>query len=539
MSVNINSLEIVLDNDKSYEDIQKRKTQGFADIEKALEIVREYTVRKKRLIYGGMAIDISLRLAGHPGIYDADNIPDYDFFSPTIEEDANEIADILHKAGFEGVIAHNAQHATTRRVKINLGDNVADVSYMPKEIYDHIPTLSYKGLLVVHPLFQWMDVHRSFSQPFEKPPYEVISHRVHKDIKRYRLLYNEYYPFAPKKPVTAGTMEMRFAMSNIPAEGYMLGGYQAYAILYRFLHHMIDAGSIFHKALQEVGILDSVKEIFDKTVKATFRVHASTLEFTFPKSDVFGKMTIISDNFPGVADVLDKSMFAGKATREYYEMYGDFLRPRTILMGPKGKNVGAGVTVELFDNLGHMQPGYDLHETLAIMHKINPHADKGTQKFTNPIWITGPQNIVLYALQKYHDYNTPKAERDYHLYMYQSGIWIIECAEKVVNALRNAKGVDQTGFLDLYKKLPFFLTTRSYGSENWSADYLSLIYYKTYLVEGVPGNQQKKTRPTYSYNPERPYEGTFDVESSPIFQMSGKKVDGPLHATSLDPSTLN
>ena len=90
----VSSLDHVFNNSKVYEDIRERRTDGFADIERALEIVREYIVRKKRILYGGMSIDISLKLADHPGIYADDAVPDYDFYSPDIEGDGNEIADI-------------------------------------------------------------------------------------------------------------------------------------------------------------------------------------------------------------------------------------------------------------------------------------------------------------------------------------------------------------------------------------------------------------------------------------------------------------
>lgn len=570
MSESPSSLEAVLANSKTYEDIQERKSYGFADIEKALDIVREFIVRKKRILYGGMSIDISLRLSDNPGIYADDAIPDYDFYSPDIEGDSNEIADILHKAGFEGTYAHNAQHATTRRVKINLANNVADVSYMPKEIYDRIPTQMYKGMRVTHPLFQWMDMHRALSQPFEKPPWEVIAHRVHKDIKRYKLMYSAYGIPYKKEYISAygsgsggegngeGNGEDSIEVDVRNMHGCMIGGYQAYAILHCFLRYMIDEGSLFHSTLKDVGTLDSVKELLNQTALATFIAKGTCLQFEFPKNaqigDAHKRVVVISDDFLDVADNCNKEVFSGKAKREYYEMYGDYLRPRTILLAESGKNP----IYEIFDNLGHMQPGYDLYETISILHKINPNAKKsinlkasgtsgapgthgtpGTPGTPRTTWITGSQNILLYALQKYHDYNTPETEREYHLYMYQSTVWLIEAAEKVVHTLRNASGVKQSGFIDMYKKLPFFLTTQTYGQENWSADYLSLTYHKTYIVQGVQNDKQKKTRPTYAYHPENPHtDEKFDVESSPVFQMSGKKVIEPFIAVSLDPHIL-
>ena len=530
----MDSLEIVLSNSKTYEDIQERKTQGFADIEKALEIVREFIVRKKRILYGGMSVDISLRLANHPGVYADDAVPDYDFYSPDIEGDADEIADILFKAGFEGVNAHNAQHATTRRVKINIVNNVADVSYMPKEVYDIIPTQMYKGMRVTHPLFQWMDIHRALSQPFEKPPHEVIAHRVHKDIKRYKLLYEIYgVPYKKEYMNNKDKMEsMNIDYNIFKSKSIMLGGYQSYAILHTFLGSMIDEKSLFYKTLDEVGTLSSIKELYNKTANINFKVDKENYVFEFPnKKEIVNackRIVIISDDFPEISVVIPNNA----SKNEYYEMFGDYLRPRTIIAHAKD------YMYEIFDNLGHIQPGYKLNETFELMHQINPSLPK-IPKIIDNLWTTGPQNVVLYALQKYHDYNTPKDEKEFHLYMYQSGIWLIETAEKIVNTLLNSSGIDKKGLIDMYKKMPFFLTTKSYGSENWSADYLSFIYYKTYMVRGIPGNEQIKTRPTYSYNPDRPHtEAKFDVESSFVFQMSGKRVKGPFVKTSAYPENM-
>jgi hypothetical protein len=534
MTTDITSLDHVFNNSKSYEDIQERRAQNFADIERALEIVREFIVRKKRVLYGGMSIDISLRLSDHPGIYADNAVPDYDFYSPDIEGDSNEIAEILQKAGFHDVFAHNAVHATTRRVKINMVNNVADISYMPDSIYKDIPTQTYKGMRVTHPIFQWMDIHRALSQPFEKPPWEVIAHRVHKDIKRYRLMYEEYgIPYdkeLAKRYNVGAKCDEHIEVDAKQLSGVMLGGYQAYAIMLTALISVVSEGSLFYKPLQEVGILTSINDLIGKCAAAKYELNESTMAFSFPNkvSNLHKLVNVISDDFIQFSEAHSDA----KSHCEHYNMYGDVLRPRTITVSD------AKFKWEVFDNLGRKQPCFDMSETSKHLHTIN----KSFPKFPENagMLLSGPQNVLLYALQKYHDYNTPESEKPYHLYMYQSGIWIIEAAEKVVNTLRNTSGVDQKGLLDLYKILPFFLTTRLYGRENWSADYLSLMYYKIYLLRGTPNAEQQKTRPQHYYYPGKSAaeDVAFDVTSSPIFQMDGAKVKGPFTPTSMDPDKM-
>jgi hypothetical protein len=213
-------------------------------------------------------------------------------------------------------------------------------------------------------------------------------------------------------------------------------------------------------------------------------------------------------------------------------MYGDVLRPRTIVV----KNDDQAWSWELYDNYGRMQPCFNLAETSKYLCKVNPTFPAIP---TSDVSISGPQNVLLYALQKYHDQNTPEKERAYHLYMYQSGIWVIEAAEKVINTLRNTSDVNAKGLDDLYKVLPFFLTTQTYGERNWSADYLSLIYYKTYLLRGTPRIDQRLTRPINAYHPDKPHgEKKFDVRKSPVFQMNGAEVPGPFEPTSMDPDHM-
>lgn len=158
---------------------------------RALDIVRDFIIKHKRIIYGGMSIDMALKAAGGAGIYPPDEVPDYDFMSPDFYADSIELARILHAEGFPEVNSINATHVTSRRVRLG-GDNVADITYIPIELYDRLPTIEYNGFRVIHPDFQRLDVHRALTLLLEKPPREVILQRAAKDMKRFKLLDNAY-----------------------------------------------------------------------------------------------------------------------------------------------------------------------------------------------------------------------------------------------------------------------------------------------------------------------------------------------------------
>lgn len=180
-------------NDKYYEKLIIEKSTYYAEILDILEIVKRFIVKEQRLVVGGMSIDMALKLKNHPGIYDDDTLPDYDFYSSEHHKDAYRIAEYISSAGYSGISVINASHPSTMRVRINF-IAVADVTFIPKIILENIPFIRYKGFRVIHPHVQMIDQHRSLSYLYENAPREnVLSGRPKKDMKRYDLLY-EYYP---------------------------------------------------------------------------------------------------------------------------------------------------------------------------------------------------------------------------------------------------------------------------------------------------------------------------------------------------------
>src|SRR5579883_1517625 len=106
-------------NSKAYKNVSEKRSIGFHDIEKSLKIVQKFIIDKKRIVYGGLAIDLSLKSVGHPGIYANDSIPDFDIMSPDFYNDSNELAKVLHQAGLKNISSINASHFSSRRVRTN------------------------------------------------------------------------------------------------------------------------------------------------------------------------------------------------------------------------------------------------------------------------------------------------------------------------------------------------------------------------------------------------------------------------------------
>jgi hypothetical protein len=177
---------------KKYKDLATKKSDNYDNIIKAIDIVKTYIFRNKKIIVGGIAIDYALKLKSHKGIYDENVIPDFDIISDMHFQDAYNIATLLSKKDFTGISVINALHPSTMKVRVDFVE-VCDITYVPKNILDHVPCINYHGFQLVHPHYQYIDQHRSLSHPYENAPYETIMHRPEKDMVRHDLLYN-YYP---------------------------------------------------------------------------------------------------------------------------------------------------------------------------------------------------------------------------------------------------------------------------------------------------------------------------------------------------------
>lgn len=176
---------------KDYKDLVVKKTNDYDNIVAAIDVVKKYIIFNKLCLVGGTAIDCALKLKNKKGIYDNNVLPDFDIISSQHFKHAYDIATTLARKNFTGISVINALHPSTMRIRINFKE-VCDITYMPENILNGIPTLTYHGFTLVHPHFQYIDQHRALSYPYENAPYETITHRLEKDLIRYDLLYEQY-----------------------------------------------------------------------------------------------------------------------------------------------------------------------------------------------------------------------------------------------------------------------------------------------------------------------------------------------------------
>ena len=100
----------------------------------ALNIVKNFIIKKKRVCYGGTAMNALLPKKDK--FYDPNfNLPDYDFLTPNLETDIKELVNDLENAGFKDVYNKVGVHKGTKKVLVNYVP-IADLTYVDNEVYE-------------------------------------------------------------------------------------------------------------------------------------------------------------------------------------------------------------------------------------------------------------------------------------------------------------------------------------------------------------------------------------------------------------------
>lgn len=104
------------------------------EIIRALKIVEDFLRAKKRVCYGGTAMNAILPPAKR--FYNTElDLPDYDFFTPEIDDDIEDLVALFRKHGFKDIYHKTGIHEGTKKILVNFTP-IADVTYISKPIYD-------------------------------------------------------------------------------------------------------------------------------------------------------------------------------------------------------------------------------------------------------------------------------------------------------------------------------------------------------------------------------------------------------------------
>jgi hypothetical protein len=156
------------DLNKIVDEAQKRVDYTVAhdeDVIKAIETVERFLRKKKRVCYGGQAIN-ALLPKSHK-FYDPEyTVPDYDFFSPSVGEDVDELIEMLQKEGFTDVNKKVGVHEGTMKVYVNFVP-VADCSELHPRLFKIVQKRAHTidGILYCDPDFLRMMMYLELSRP--------------------------------------------------------------------------------------------------------------------------------------------------------------------------------------------------------------------------------------------------------------------------------------------------------------------------------------------------------------------------------------
>ena len=137
-----------------------------ADDPRKYPIVKQFIVDKGLKLYGGAAINMYMPRKAK--FYSAQEIPDYDFYSPDPWNHAVELGEILYSAGYKYVEVKAGIHHGTYKVYANLWP-VADITYMPSYMFKQLKSRKIQGFHVVSPLRLYEDMYKELSQPSQNP----------------------------------------------------------------------------------------------------------------------------------------------------------------------------------------------------------------------------------------------------------------------------------------------------------------------------------------------------------------------------------
>lgn len=165
----------------------ERHARGAVSVDAALALVRGFVAERGLVVFGGMAIDAALAAAGAPPLYPPGQRPDYDLLSPRNVDDAYDLAEKLHGAGFGAVAVVRGVHVQTMRVRVDSA-YVADFGYVPLAAFAALPVFEREGLRYLGAEAQRLDLHLALCFPYANAPREDVFHRWPKDLARFARL---------------------------------------------------------------------------------------------------------------------------------------------------------------------------------------------------------------------------------------------------------------------------------------------------------------------------------------------------------------
>ncbi|VVU94731.1 hypothetical protein CPAV1605_456 [seawater metagenome] len=294
--------------------IQEKKLMildpNIQEINQVNSIIHNFIKNKKRVVYGGFAQNILIgKKNKEDEFYGKLDTPDIEFYTPTPIEDMIELCNTLYKKGFQRVQGQEGVHNETYKVFVNFED-YCDISYMPRNIYNQIPTRMIDGMRITDPLFMLIDSFRVYSDPM------TSWWRIEKSFKRTELIL-KHYPI-PKndsklkikfetKPDSKIKSILRYIRKRIfhKMESLVVIGFYAYNYYMKKakLPNLLVLEPYYD--LISIDYNNDIQKIYD-ILKAKYGKDLTTKEF-YPFFQFTGKSTMYLYNGKKILQVYDRN----------------------------------------------------------------------------------------------------------------------------------------------------------------------------------------------------------------------------------------
>ena len=312
-------LEILRNAVDKIDSIKGKKLIKSPEVKTIIDIVEQFLRDKKRICYGGTAINNVLPLQDQ--FYNKEvELPDYDFYSPDPLNDAKTLADIYYNQGFEEVEAKSGMHSGTFKVFVNQLP-VADITDLPKSLYNKImkDSIRVDGIYYCSINYLRMSMYLELSRP------DGDVSRWEKVLKRLSLL-NKHYPLRGKN-CNVNMIQRLFEyglkknimrggkLVNINEEDLFLDKIEE-KIFINIRDSLINQGCVFFGAFANRLYLKNIKHISKKKIP-------KIPDFDVLSEDPEGTSRILKERLSdiGVKDVtITKHKGIGEVLAPHYEI---------------------------------------------------------------------------------------------------------------------------------------------------------------------------------------------------------------------------
>jgi hypothetical protein len=167
--------------------------------------IKQFIRDKNRIVYGGYAQNELINVKNKEDVFYREiDLADIEFYTPDPVGDMIDLCDLLLKKKYKYIDGKEGVHNETYKIFVNF-INYCDISYMPPEIYNTLPTITIDGLKLSHPHFMLIDAYRVYTDPM------TSYFRLKKTFTRFTKLI-KYYPF--NENMTYNKIEYKDKIAN-------------------------------------------------------------------------------------------------------------------------------------------------------------------------------------------------------------------------------------------------------------------------------------------------------------------------------------